>query len=168
MKQLKLILLLFIYVQVNGFCQPKEKIDKTIKIYAVSWQKAYRLARTINNIRQNYIYYFETEAVWLNKMFLNYEDCINQLASQSEVITSDTVSGKFKRTNVLVELYYSDTKVVSLYFNDEGDFYFQDKWHTRNDELYYSLFRYFSDELIPASTLELSKKNHKDGLWHGQ
>ncbi|MBA3680508.1 MAG: hypothetical protein H0W73_05000 [Bacteroidetes bacterium] len=164
MRVLTILLIICIFFSTDIFSQKNESGDKKIKIYSISWNTAYKLARTTKNIKQKYIYYFETDVTWLDVMFLNYEDCIEKLSKQKVIASADSLS-KAIRTNVLVELCFPNKRIVKVYFNNEGDFYFNGNWHKRNDGFYYLLFKYFSDEIIPPTTFQEAKKNYKDKLW---
>lgn len=164
MKALNLLFITCLFFKANVFSQENENADNKVKIYCVSWNTNYKLARTTENIEKKYIYYFETDAVWLNVMFLNYEDCIEKLSKQQIIASPDTVI-KAIRTNILAELHFSDNKIVKVYFNNQGDFYFNKKWHKRKDNFYYFLFKYLSDEIIPPTTFQEVKKNYKNKMW---
>jgi len=136
----------------------------SIKIYSVEWNLKSKIPYTIDNFKNYYKYYFETKENDLENMFLDYNDCVEKLASQKELILSDSI--KTKKINALVELAFGKNKKVELFFDYKGNFYFRNKWHARNDGLYYILFKYFSNVIISQPSIEEAKQNVKDDLWH--
>jgi len=136
----------------------------TIKIYASSWNSKYLIPRTIKNIKELHSYYFKSDANDLFPMFSDFEDCKEKLSKQK--ILPDSLHAII--INSLVEISFSKKKVIRIYFDMRGNFYYQDKWHKRNNELYYLLFKYFSNEIIPQKTLEECKAKYIDDLWHSE
>ena len=157
-------IVLFLSICIFSFGQSDTNTVESIKIYAVSWNALYTMPRKIDNIKKTHIYYFETKDSDFEKMFLDYSDCINKLSSQKELALKDSI--KKNRTNVLAELYFGNKKVVSIFFDNDGNYYFTDKWHVKNYGLYYLLFKYFSNEIIPQAVINDAKKNLKDDFWH--
>jgi len=143
-----------------SFPSNQEKKISIVKIYLVKWDSRYTLIRTISNIKETALFYFETKDVDLHEMFYDYKDCISKLKSQEKIIESISAT-----TNVCVEMYFGK-KVVKLYFKNSGEYYFEDSWYKMNSALYYYLFLFFSNELIPHETLEIAKNNTQDYFWH--
>ena len=129
-----------------------------VKIYMVRWNAKYSLIRTVENIKENNICFFESSAIDLTKMFRDYQDCVNKLKSQ------DTIKKNNILSHICVELVF-DKNIVSIFFSLSGDFYFENQWHKMNPGLYYYLFRYFSDEIIPPDTFSKAKLNTKGYYW---
>ncbi len=148
----------------NIYSQPKVAEINKIKIYAVSWNAKSKLAHTIYNIKKYHTYFFQTEEIELNNMFIDYNDCVSKLSSRESLFTSDTV--KKVTTKVLAELHFGNKKVISLFFDQQGNYFYANKWHKINSELYYLLFKYFSNEIVPQTTLDEAKRNYQDDFWH--
>ncbi len=142
-----LILLPFLF----GFSSTSKDEDcAKIKMYMVRWDAKYSSAITIENIQKRYAYYFEKDC----SDFLldpDYKDCAGILEEQP------LVAGEVDNTaKVWVEFYFGRKK-IEAFFKSNGTYYFEGKWHQMNSCLYYKLFYHFSNELIPAETLERAK-----------
>jgi len=123
------------------------------KMYFVKWDSRYTLPRTIENIKETKLFYFESSDLDLEDLFSDYRDCIVKLKPKDNIIDSMN-----KISNVCVELCFK-RKVVRLFFKNSGEYYFEGKWYRMNSELYFKLFNCLSNELIPIQTLEKAKMN---------
>ncbi len=143
-----------------AFSKNINEVD-TLKIYLIKWNKRRGFAIGFRNFKEYYEYYFETNGSDLYKMFDDYEDCINKLTS------SDTIPYK-KATlyNSLVEIQFKNGKIVEIYFDIKGHYFFQRKWYKMNNDLYYLLFKYFSNYVVPGNVLKKTEKNYKGGFWY--
>jgi hypothetical protein len=166
MKQI-FIILLILGIHFSSYSQPDIDGVRSIKMYSVEWKLMTKFPYTIDNFKKYYKYYFETKKHDLEVMFMDYNDCVGKLSSQKELILPDSISGETKKINALIELTFDKEKTVSLFFDSRGNYYFQNKWHVKNDGLYYLLFKYFSDVIIHQAVIEDAEKNYKDKLWHG-
>ena len=158
---MKKILILLSLVVLTSF-KVYEEYDSVVKIkvYMVRWDAKYRIIRTTENIQQNYLYYFEKDGTSLSNMFDDYDDCLLKLQSQSRCQEECS-----KKASAFVEMVFEDNKVVRLYFKNTGEYYFDGKWYTMNEGLYYYLFRYFSNELIPKRTLSKAMLETSNDFW---
>ncbi|MGQ0828677.1 MAG: hypothetical protein ACT4ON_09805 [Bacteroidota bacterium] len=165
MKQILTIIFFIQFIYSNNYAQSDSGEEEItyIKIYSVEWNLKSKLAYTIDNFKDRYRYYFEYKENNLETMFIDYDDCIEKLSSQ-KIISSDSASEDMIRD--YVELYFGKKKKIELFFDYKGNYYFQKKWHSRNDGFYYTLFKYFSNEMISKKLIEEAKKNFKDPLWH--
>jgi len=97
--------------------------------------------------------------------FDDYEDCVEKLHSQD---TIQVLSNNKKiLVNVLVELSFGEER-VDLYFLRTGDYLLDNIVYKRNSGLYFSLFKYFSNELIPEDILLKSKEAMVDIYWRNE
>jgi hypothetical protein len=115
---------------------------KRVKIYAVEWDIKSKFAFTIDNFKTRYSYYFEIPELNVDDLFMDYNECVELLSSQ-KTISSDSAASDYIRQ--YVELRFYKRKTIKIYFDIRGNYYFKNKWHVRQDGLYYNLFRYFSD-----------------------
>lgn len=162
------LLVFILFLSFYSFSQKKEQKDKEIKVYAVSWNTAYKLARTTENIQKTALYFFKSNETWVDVMFSDYEDCFQKLTKQKTIELPDNFSGSKVKTRVLVEIVFKPKKIIKVFFDNEGNFFFDNKWHVRNDEFYYLLFKYFSNEIVPEKILSTAKSNFKDELWDSE
>lgn len=153
---------LFILVSANTLRAQKEAAINQIETFAVSWDAKYNLARNPKNIKQYHEFYFRNgNTEDFNKMFLDYNDCVEKLTKQKTL--TDSSSNRF--VNVLVEISFGK-KIVSVCFDRQGNFFYGNTWHVKSNEMYYLLFKYFSGEIVPPKVLEETKSNYKDDFWH--
>lgn len=141
-------------------CKLKNNEIKKVKIYLVEWNINTKLPYTIKNFKKFYRYYFEINKCDFDDLFFDYAECIEMLSSQKS-ISSDTAASNFVRD--YVEIRFLKGKKVKLYFDIIGNYYFKNKWYSRNDSLYYALFKYFSDLLIPQKIISQAKINFLKG-----
>lgn len=156
---MKKILLLLLLIVLYSSSYSKDYGLTKIKIYLVKWNARYTIVRNIDNIKREYLYYFEVLDDNLINMFSDYSDCINKLEMQ------DTINHQYNSCNACVELFFCRKK-ITIYFSNSGDYFFNTKWYKVNYGFYYLLFSYFSNELIPPETLNKAKSNMKHkSLW---
>lgn len=136
---------------------------KSVKLYCVEWNIKSNIAFTIENFKERYKYYFENKGNNLDIMFFDYQDCIEKLSKQ-EIIQTDSAGYNMIRT--YIELKFNKNQKLELYFDVNGNYYFQNKWFKRNDCLYYNLFKYFSNILTQSSIIEKNKTKCQDAIWH--
>lgn len=155
-------IVLFTVISANPLLAQKSVEVSQVQVYAVSWDAKYNLARNPKNIKQYHIFYFKNgNTEDFNKMFLDYNDCNDKLSKQK--VMSDSTANRF--VNMLVEISFGKKK-VSVCFDRQGNFFYNNLWHVKSNELYYLLFKYFSNEIVPPKVLEEAKSNSKDDFWH--
>ena len=64
----------------------------------------------------------------------------------------------YKLTSALAEICFKDNKIISVCFDEDGNYYFNGHWHVMHGGLYYALFQYFSDKIISSETLNSAKR----------
>ncbi len=145
------ILLIIINIQLKS-----QEITR-IEMCFVKWDAKYVTITTIENISERCNYSFEVkEAGYFTlKDFSDYNSFSSFIRAQS-IIKKDYKENVF--INSQVKLFFGK-KVIVLYFERYGDFYYQGNWYKRNDQLYVNLFNYFSNELIPDFVLTEAKRN---------
>lgn len=153
------IILLFIFIASITVAQENYGID-SIKIYAIKWNGKYPYAKNLEGIKKLPKYYFATTGTQLNTFFNDYEDCVNKLGNEKNITISENL------LNALVILVFYDKKEIELGFDTKGNYLFKGKWHKINYEFYYTLFKYFSNEVMPEKILKTSKNEYKDNLWN--
>ncbi len=148
----KLIALFLLLYTSCGFAQNANNYKSIIiKIYLVKWDARYSLPRTIDNIRKNYIYYFETDGSDFDNLFQDSEDLAIFLANNPKLSEPVDIGA-----SVCVEFWFGRKK-TTLFFKNNGDFYYDGSWYEMNAGLYYKLFCHFSNVLIPEATLIKAK-----------
>ena len=153
-----MITILSLIITNYSYTQNKQSGITKIKIYMVKWNSRYTIVRNIENIKNSYLYIFEMKDNELYNYFDDYTDGDNKLKSQ------DTTNFKYNSCNILVEIYFKKKK-LSLYFKNTGEYYFNGLWYKINSGLYYNLFSYFSEELIPPETLKKAKLKMNKNFW---
>lgn len=130
---------------------------KKVKMYLVEHEARYTIVPNISNIKHLYKYYIEIKESDVFDLFDNYADCKNNLMSR------DTISNKYNACTVCAELYFGWRK-LSVFFMNNGDYYFQGKWYRIYNELYFLLFSPFSNivpvETLNAAEMKINSKNH--------
>jgi|GEM_PF-2241815 len=129
------------------------------KIYLVKWNSRFIMPITIDNIIETHDYYFEVRKTTLSQMFFSLEDCREKLGFSEKVNPQPD-----KKARVAAELFFKDGH-VTIFFNNYGDYYFNDTWYSMNPRLYHYLFHYLSDYLLPQETLERAKKEADSKTW---
>ncbi len=141
-------LIIILLILISTFSYSQEIND--VEIYTIKWNAKYKFARSINNFKEYHHYYMRIGASDFNIMFLNYDDFVLTMNK------NDTICcGNF--LNSLVEFTFENKKTLSVFFDIKGNYYFQGKWHKINNSMYYLLFQYFSDIIIPQSILDNAK-----------
>jgi len=137
---------------------------KKVKIYACEWNGHPPSPITCSNIKKRYNFYLETEPSKLNVMFSSYEDCHESLSQRKIYIENDTLKDIIL-SNALVEICFINGKIISVCFDDGGNYYFNGHWHERHDAFYHTLFKYFSELVISPSLFNETKKNQSQYAW---
>ncbi len=145
--------LIFIILTIHLKSQEISKVE----ISFVKWDTKYVTITTIENIseRSEFFFLIKNADYFTFEEFYDYEGFIAFIGSQCAVI-------KEYKENIFINSYvklYFGAKIIELYFERYGDFYFEGKWFKRNDNLYVNLFNYFSNELVPEFVLVEARKN---------
>lgn len=156
-----LIIITSIIFSLPTFSQENEPEIKGINIYMISWNTKYRLARTIDNFKEFHLYYFKVDGTDLSNLFDDSADTDKKLSS-SKILNEEN-----KRLNAMVELEFKD-KIITVFFDNDGNYNYNNKWYHKHDGMYLLMFKYFSDELIPKSILDKSKDNFKSDFWENR
>jgi hypothetical protein len=119
---------------------------KKIKLYMVPWDIKSKFAFTVENLKDRYDYFFEAKPMEIDSSFLDYEDSNETLISQKQLPDSISIN----RTGVVAyaKIIFPRNKKIKIYLDRNGNYFFKNKWHYRNDELYNILFKYFSEYLV--------------------
>lgn len=151
-KTRNLIPLFFVIISLVG----KSQVIST-KSYLMEWEPKYVLYPSVGDIRQRAQYIFIDNDPDIKLFFSDSASCVEKLKSREEKKAK-------KRRNyscLSVDLFFEDSSSISLFFNNNGDYYFDGKWYKMHPGLYYYLFRFFSNSLVPASILEIARKENK-------
>jgi hypothetical protein len=141
-------LVFFILLICSNCCMAqKNKSLSSVKMYLVNWDARYTLPMTINNIKENNEYYFETDGTDFSELFESYLDLITFLEKNIKIEDKKDISAQ-----ACVEFCFGK-KIVSLFFIGSGEFYYNGSWYNMNAELYYKLFCHFSNRIMPEKTL---------------
>lgn len=146
---MKLILIILFFANIFTFQAQIKKELKKINIYLVEWDANYRTPRRIENIKKMSHYNFETNFIEFENLFSDFDDMHKYLLSCPQDSLNYSVG-----VNALVEFCFKNKKTVQLYFVNNGSYYYNEKWYLLNEELYFKLFNYFSNVLIPEVTLK--------------
>lgn len=148
------------YTQINN----DDVSIKEVYIYLREWNATYVRAGTSRNFKDENIYscFFKQKNCDFSLMFDDFIDCDKKLKS-SEIIDS---IGTYRGINSMVEMYFTNNKTITLCFDGLGNYLYFEKWYKCNYNLYYLLFKYFSNELIPIKTLKKAKNKFNGGYWN--
>jgi len=151
------LIVAFLFVMMGGFAQ--KPILKKVEIYGVSWNTRFRSATTIKNLKQRSVYHLIIkEDYFLEDLFYDYKDCKEFLTS------NDTISfyrpnfrpyWRGKTCTACVKLFFRTGRTITIYFRENGEYYFQGKYYKANKELYYCIFHFFGkDAVMPNELIE--------------
>lgn len=159
------IFILFFSITVLPFTvlsQNNEGVKK-LKVYTVAWDGRYMIPINVSNIKEYHEYYFETGGTDFYKMFDNYKDCVSKIVAHKKLDP-----GKESLVRALVEIRFKNDSVVSLYFDEFGNFNFKDIWYVKHDALFFLIFKYFSNELVSPKVIQEARENQNDGFWEAE
>lgn len=120
----------------------------------ITWSLKSKLPITIKNFKTHYQYFFQTKTEYNDTIFEDFEDyatVFKNLESQVHLILPEDVSYDKKHVCALVVITFPKGKRIKLYFDSVGNYCFNKIWYKKRDELYYSLFKYFSNYLVNAT-----------------
>jgi hypothetical protein len=125
---------------------------KKVEVYGVSWKLRTRRAITIKDVKKRSDYHFVLKDSDIDDLFDDYKDFKELLMSQDTVFYFHNVCIAY------VKVHFS-VKKITLYFRENGDYYFNGKWYKPNYELYYYIFGFFNkDAMMPNEIIEKGKK----------
>lgn len=139
-------------VKINSFAQENND-PAVVKIYLESWKSRPRLPVDIYNIKENYSFYFETEYIYIRGVDLCYEEISVFLKENAKFENK-----KNDAANICVEFCFAAEENIFIYFDNFGNYYYNGFWYKMNNELYFALFCYFSNDLIPIQILQKAKE----------
>ena len=125
---------------------------RNVKYYFMEWQKRRRFAVGFNQIKDLHEFYSEISGDRLCGLYNDYDDCLTKLYSNDTILRNKTF------LNSLVEINFVNGKTIDIYFDIKGNYYYNQQWYKINNDLYYNLFRYFSDVIIPKNVLRKAKE----------
>jgi hypothetical protein len=114
----------------------------------------------MDKFKEFHEYSFNIKDDDFDNMFPDYDECVKNLNSW------DTLKTKPSFLNSLVEITFENGEKLEVFFDMKGHYFFEGNWHKINNEFYYLLFKYFSNELIPNAVLNSAKNNSKGDFWY--
>lgn len=122
-----------------------------VKMYLVNYQARYSIVPNISNIKKHHEYYIEIKESDVSDLFDSYSECKDFLSSP------DTIVYKYNSCIACVEFCFKWRK-LTVFFKENGTYYFKGKWYEFNNELFYMLFSSLSN-IVPIETLNNAKMN---------
>ena len=144
----------------TNFKEKEETVVPVINIYFVKWDAIYKVDIDSGSILKKYKYFFSAKGYDFENMFFDYEDCLIKLNS------SNTIQKEVCSVRSCVEFNYKDYPSFRIYFDNDGNYLFKGKWHAFVPNLYFYLFKYFSEELVPPDKLVIAKKKTLNDFWN--
>lgn len=160
MRKVEIIITFLFIVMLCPVIHGQDVNVDSVKIYAIKWNGKYPFARNPEGLKKFPKFYFETNGSRLNTFFIDYDDCIKKLQNEKNQIKE----GGFLVS--LVILVFSDKKQAEISFDSDGNYFTNGKWYKVNNELYYTLFKYFSNEIISEKTLKGCKEKYRGDFWY--
>jgi hypothetical protein len=145
MKDLKYIIILLLF-SCAAWGQGSEV--KSVKYYMITPSLRSKFPITTKNFKYYYKYFFQTKEEDIDTLFEDYETCLINLESQVRFVLPESVSYDEKHVCALVEITFEKRKRIKLYFDGMGNYCFKKVWYNKRNELYYGLFKYFSNYLV--------------------
>ena len=124
-----------------------------IEVSLAKWKAKYLVAKSTLDSADRFEYHFHTSGDNLQRIFSSHEDCVEQLNAWP----IDSVQS-FREVNAFVRVTFSDSTAISFHVDERGGYYFNGRWHLRNDAMYWAIFQFFSDELVPSAILQEAKE----------
>ena len=123
-----------------------------IEVSLAKWKAKYLVAKSIMDSADRFEYHFHTSGDNLQRIFSGREDCVEQLNEWP----IDSLQS-LREVNAFVRVTFSDSTAISFHVDERGGYYFNGQWHLRNDAMYWAIFQFFSDELVPSAILQEAK-----------
>lgn len=158
MRKCYFLIVIIILTTVSSLLSQNGLID-SLKIYAIKWDAQYTFARNNEGLKQFPLYCFQSNGAELNTFFLNFDDCVSKLHSGDSIAKGGSL-------RALVSIVFSDGKTVDVSFDSDGNYFFQQKWYKVNSEFYYTIFKFFSNEIVSDKTLQKCKKKYRGPFWY--
>lgn len=112
---------------------------------------------TFENIKNYPFYIFtQTGSYDFNNNFTNLEG-ITSFLKENERIDTIFNTSNVRKVISAVDFYEKST-VLTIYFDNKGNYLLNEYWYKRNEVLYFLLFKYFSNEIVHPKLLKKSKK----------
>ena len=124
-----------------------------IEISLARWKAKYLVAKSVLDSADRFEYHFRTSGDHVQRIFSSREVCVEQLNAWP----SDSLQS-FREVNAFVRVAFSDSTAITFHVDEHGGYYFNGRWHLRNDVMYWALFQFFSDELVPSAILQEAKE----------
>lgn len=129
----------------------------SIEYYLNQWDAKTVVARKPDNFKDLHHYYFKNYSPDFFLMFDDLSDCINKIESREKIegtrIMKSMVCLNFKEGS------------IKIYFDSQGNYYYNKNWYKRQNAFYYKLFCFFSNKLISNKILEEAKSKIKQEFW---
>lgn len=148
--------LLIIFITIFIFSNNSGENIKEVNIYIRCHDaKVPILATTDNYLKEKlFNYIFKLDGLELGVVSDNYNQFIEYLTDNS--IINNNVN---RYINSCVVFKYSFSRKIIVYFDNQGNYYFNGDWYEPDYYLYVNLFKFFSDELIPNNVLKNFENN---------
>ena len=127
----------------------------------VRWDANFSQRRTPSNIVAKHEFRFVSKNLDMDRLFVDAEDVNKKLTDQPLYPDSAVYSHSI---NALATFFFAG-KHYDVYFDNSGNFLFNDTWHQPNWGMYYSLFRYFSNEIVSEKVLQVARSAGGSGKW---
>lgn len=124
-----------------------------IEVSLAKWKAKYVVAKSVLDSADRFEYHFHTSGDNFQRIFSSHKDCVEQLNEWP----TDSVQS-FREVNAFVRVVFSDSSAISFHVDERGGYYFNGRWHLRNDVMYWAIFQFFSDELVPSAILHEAKE----------
>ena len=141
-----------------SFDLKKSDREDRVCLYLIKPNSRYKLARTVDNLKDNFVCYIEQLDNETPQMFHSYTDCAMKLKEQQVTEHSNNLC------IACAEICFNK-KVVRVFFSRNGDYYFEGQWYVRNNGFFYNLFCHVSSEYVPIEILESSRNCRIDRFW---
>ena len=152
MKKVFIVILLSLTM---GLFAQKPTVKK-VEVYGVSWDSRFRTPTTIKTVKKRSYYRLVLNNNFVSNfddLFYDYKDCKKILMSQDTIpFRHYPPSYKDKDCIVCVKLHFS-IRTITLYFRDNGEYYFQGRYYKTNKELYFFIFSFFAKDAIMPNEL---------------
>ena len=105
------------------------------------------------------VFYIRTSGYVFADIYDDYYSAKKIISNNS--IINDSLGQNRYLINSMVKFNFQEGTIV-IYFDYKGNYFYDDCWYNIDYNLYYNLFKYFSDELIPKATIEEAKNKYEN------
>jgi hypothetical protein len=139
-----------LFLIIFSFFQNNNENIKDINIFIRHHNARYPILATTDNFMKEklYQYTFNLDGLELGVVADNFNQFKKELMDGEKLINKEKLF-----INSCVEINYSFMRKIIIYFDKRGNYYFEGFWYKPNYSLYYKLFKYFSNELVPQKTI---------------